>query len=132
VVLLYWESPPTFTPLCCDLLVGRLVPFHEAVGTVFRPAYPSAGFFFCTLAKNWDLSYYSLRHCMGSDKQLKPSSFGSQLRRTSENVPIHGEPNLEGFSFPVTVPSTIVAGLHGLPEREHWSRLHLPTNHAAC
>ena len=42
---------------------------------------------------------------MGSDKQLKPSSFGSQLRRTSENVPIHGEPNLEGFSFPVTVPS---------------------------
>ena len=36
---------------------------------------------------------------MGSDKQLKPSSFGSQLRRTSENVPIHGEPNLEGFSI---------------------------------
>ena len=36
---------------------------------------------------------------MGSDEQLKPSSFGSHLRRTSENVPIHGEPNLEGFFF---------------------------------
>ena len=36
-------------------------------------------------------------HCMGSDNKLKPSSFGSQLRRTSESVPIHGEPKLEGF-----------------------------------
>ena len=32
---------------------------------------------------------------MGSDKQLKPSSFGSHP--FSGDVPIHGEPSLEGF-----------------------------------
>lgn len=60
------------------------------------------------------------RHCMGSDKQLKPSSFGSHP--FNGDVPIHGEPSLEGFSFPVTVLRTIVGAASGAARKETATR----------
>jgi len=66
---------------------------------------------------------------VAAETKPKPISFGSHPKG---NVPLHGEPNLMGFSISGDRTSRVVVSLHGLPEREHWSRFHLPTNHAAC
>jgi len=49
-----------------------------------------------SLAKNWDLSYYSLRHCNGRDK---PEAHKLWFLPLNGNVPLHEEPNLMGFSI---------------------------------
>jgi len=47
------------------------------------------------LAKKWDLSYYSLRHCNGRDNPEAHKLWFFPRK----GVPSHEEPNLMGFSI---------------------------------